>query len=175
MQQQQQQQQQQVAQRQNNNTSVATPTFWNHYIRDFFDDPFFREPFSFNWPRVMMPTGMSESFKSIANVRSDISETEKEVKVVCEVPGLKKQDLKIEVDDDTHMLTISGEQKTEQKEENEKYHVMERGYGSFTRRFRLPDNANTQEIKAKLEDGVLRLNIPKVEQAQKKVKQIELE
>ncbi len=127
----------------------------------FFNDSLFREPF---WP---------ERMRKMSHMKTDISETETELKITCDVPGLSKQDLKIEVDDEHRMLTISGESKSEKKEDNERFHMVERSSGSFTRSFRLPAYVST-DVKAKLEDGILKLTLPKTEKVQpKKVVQLE--
>ncbi len=124
------------------------------WFNSFFNDPFFRTPNTM-WP---------ESMRNLSQVKTDISETDKELRITCEVPGLDKKDLKIEVDDEHRTLTISGESKSEKKEDNEKWHMVERSSGSFTRTFRLPTNVST-DVKAKLEDGVLRMVLAKTEKA----------
>jgi HSP20 family protein len=86
-----------------------------------------------------------------------------------EVPGLEKEDLKIGVENGH--LTISGEKKVE-SEEGKEYFRRERFYGKFSRTFRLPDTVDTERIKANLTNGVLRISMPRKEEA--KPKQIEV-
>jgi HSP20 family protein len=93
--------------------------------------------------------------------RVDVAETEKAFEVHVALPGLKKEDIKIEVEGD--VLTISGERKMNSENKDTKYHVVESYYGKFSRSFTLPENANKTEISAAYNDGVLVLNVPKTE------------
>lgn len=83
------------------------------------------------------------------------------ITVTAEVPGMKKEDLKVDVKEGA--LTIKGEKKLEKKEEEDKYTRIERNYGAFQRRISLPDNADATQIKANYEAGVLTISIPKQE------------
>ncbi len=100
----------------------------------------------------------------------DISETDKSFLIKVEVPGIKRDDVKISIEDNT--LTIRGERKEEKKEEGRKYHRMECSYGSFERQFMLPPNINQEKIDASFKDGVLALDLPKKEV--EKPKQVEV-
>ncbi len=91
----------------------------------------------------------------------DIKEEESEFVLTAEVPGFKKEDINIEIRDDT--LTISSEHKEETEETKEGYIYKERSHRSFTRSLRIPENISAEEIEAKLEDGLLTLHIPKKE------------
>eukprot|EP01027_Heterolobosea_sp_BB2_P027572 GEZU01043041.1.p2 GENE.GEZU01043041.1~~GEZU01043041.1.p2 ORF type:complete len:177 (-),score=88.96 GEZU01043041.1:82-612(-) len=91
--------------------------------------------------------------------RMDYTETDKEYLVKCELPGLSKNDVKIDLDND--LLTISGEKKEEKKEENERIHRLERTYGKFNRSVRLPKNIDVDNIQANFENGVLCVCVPK--------------
>eukprot|EP00762_Andalucia_godoyi_P004523 ANDGO_05110.mRNA.1 17.7 kDa class I heat shock protein len=104
----------------------------------------------------------------------DVKETDKEIIVEAELPGLSKADIKIEVDHN-NVLKIHGENKMEKKEDNEKWHRVERSWGSFQRSMRLPENANAEQINAKYDNGVLHLNIPKREQALPRTKSITIQ
>ena len=104
----------------------------------------------------------------------NILEDEKDYTVEVVSPGFKKEDFKINVDDD--ILTISAESKNESKEGNGKeYSRREYSYTSFTRSFRLPENAKDDALSAKYTDGILKINIPKTQQQQKVSKQINVE
>ena len=102
----------------------------------------------------------------------DISEDEKEYVVKAEIPEMKKEDIKINVHDD--VLTVSGERKYEKEEKGKKYHRVERAYGSFMRSFALPENADGSKISAEYKDGVLKVHLPKSEQAKKKAIEVKI-
>jgi len=102
----------------------------------------------------------------------DIEESEKEYLIKAEIPEMKKEDVKIAVQDD--ILSISGERKSEKEEKGKKYHRVERSYGSFLRSFTLPDDADGTKITAEYKDGVLRLHLPKSEQAKPKAIEVKV-
>ncbi len=91
--------------------------------------------------------------------RMDLSATEKAYAVTLEVPGVNEEDVKLEVRDDT--LIISGEKKRETREEDAGFYRMERSYGSFQRSLALPEDAEISGITATRKDGVLSVNIPR--------------
>ena len=101
----------------------------------------------------------------------DIAEDDKEYLLKVELPEVQKDDVKVTVENGT--LTISGERKSEKEDKNKKYHRVERTYGRFERGFSLPDDAQSDRIKADFRDGVLRVHLPKSEKA--RPKQIEVE
>nr|XP_023906086.1 18.1 kDa class I heat shock protein-like [Quercus suber] len=90
-----------------------------------------------------------------------------------DLPGLNKEEVKVEVEDD-RVLQISGERKVEKEEKKDTWHRVERSSGKFLRRFRLPENAKMDQIKASMENGVLTVTIPKVEVKKPEVKAIEI-
>jgi HSP20 family protein len=102
----------------------------------------------------------------------NISEDDKSFCVDIVAPGFKKDDFKVNVEDD--MLTISAEVKSEKSEEDKKrqYTRREYSYNSFTRSFKLPENAKDDNISADFNDGVLKLTIPKSEMQVKATKEI---
>jgi HSP20 family protein len=89
----------------------------------------------------------------------DITETDDRYQVSAEVPGVKKDDLTLEVQEG--VLTLRGEKKQEREDENEKGRRLERVYGAFTRSFSLPADADPDHIEASFKDGVLTVRIPK--------------
>lgn len=93
----------------------------------------------------------------------DITEAKDAYEVVADVPGVEAKDIDVSLDDG--VLTVKGERKSESKDEDEGYTRTERSYGSFYRRFTLPDTADAENISAKTEHGVLKLHIPKKEKA----------
>src|SRR5512132_3367507 len=83
----------------------------------------------------------------------DVTEDDKEYLIKAEVPEVKKEDIKVTVEEGT--LTIAGERKTEKEEKTKKYHRVERAYGSFERSFAVPDDADVKRITSDFKDGVL--------------------
>ena len=96
----------------------------------------------------------------------DVSETEENYMVSMDLPGLKKENISIEVVD--NMLNVSGERKDELKYEEGQTHRVERSFGSFKRSFTLPKTVNAEDIEAHYEDGVLNIRLPKTRLAQSK-------
>ncbi len=93
----------------------------------------------------------------------DIKEGKEAYEVIADIPGVDPKDIDISWED--NVLTVKGERKAEHKEEGEGYSRSERVYGSFYRRFTLPDTVDEDNISAKTEHGVLKLRIPKKEKA----------
>jgi HSP20 family protein len=102
----------------------------------------------------------------------NISEDDKNYLVEVMAPGFKKEDFKVNVEDDA--LIISAEAKNETTEQNKRYSRREYSYNSFTRSFRLPENAKSDTVDATYKDGVLKLNIPKTNTEAKKGKEIKI-
>jgi len=96
----------------------------------------------------------------------DVSETDGEYQIKAEIPDVKKEDVKVTVEDG--VLTIQGERKQEKEEKGKKYHRVERSYGSFVRSFTLPDLVDEEKVKAEFKDGVLNLQLPKSVKAKPK-------
>lgn len=94
----------------------------------------------------------------------EITEEEKQFLISLDIPGLKKEDINIEVKE--NQLYVSGERKFTGKSEKDTVLRSERRYGKFTRTFTLPANVNTEAIQARFENGVLELALPKEEKAQ---------
>jgi HSP20 family protein len=96
----------------------------------------------------------------------DISETDTAYLIKGEIPGVKKEDVKVTVQNG--MLTIQGERKMEKEEKGKKFHRVERSYGSFVRSFRLPDDADENKVKAKFKDGMINVTLAKSAKAKTK-------
>jgi len=102
----------------------------------------------------------------------DISETEGEYQIKAEIPEVKKEDVKVTLEDG--VLTIQGERKQEKEEKEKKYHRVERSYGSFVRSFTLPDLVDEEKVKAEFKDGILNLHLPKSEKAKPKAIEVKV-
>ncbi|TXG61823.1 hypothetical protein EZV62_013186 [Acer yangbiense] len=107
------------------------------------------------------------------NTRVDWKETPEAHVFKADLPGLKKEEVKVEVEDDK-VLLISGERNMEKEDKNDTWHRVERSSGKFSRRFRLPDNVKMDHIKALMENGVLTVTVPKQEAKKPVVKAIEI-
>jgi HSP20 family protein len=132
----------------------------------------FRRPFPFfdlrSWPRL-------HRWNEVDQVRAsaDMFDDGKNVVLRVELPGLQKADIEVTVTAD--LVTITGEKKKEEKIKKKDYYRLECSSGSFAQSFRLPVGLVTDQAKAKFEDGILSIEIPKTEQAKKKVKQVKVE
>ena len=96
----------------------------------------------------------------------DVYEDEKSFVIKAEIPGVSKSDVKVNLNE--NVLSITGERKFENEEKRENYHRVERRYGQFYRSFTLPPNVNAAEIAGEFKDGILRVTLPKKEEAQPK-------
>lgn len=102
----------------------------------------------------------------------DVVEEDKEYLIKAELPEVKKEDVKVTVQDG--VLTVTGERKFEKEENGRKYHRIERAYGSFTRSFTLPEDADAEKVVAEFKDGVLKVHLPKSEKAQPKSVEVKI-
>lgn len=102
----------------------------------------------------------------------DVAESKDGVEVVAELPGVDEKDVEVTLVDD--MLTIRGEKKIERDEKDRNWHVIERGYGSFSRTVALPYEPDPAKVEAKFEKGVLHIRMPKPAEVAKKERKIEI-
>ncbi len=109
--------------------------------------------------------GQQHDAGSISAPRIDISETDKELRITADLPGVDEENVQVTVDDD--VLTIRGETRLEREEERKNYRVLERARGVFQRSIRLPVRVDPEQVKASFENGVLTLAIPKPAQAER--------
>jgi HSP20 family protein len=100
----------------------------------------------------------------------DVAETDKEIEITAELPGLEEKDVQINVAD--NILTIRGEKNAEKEQKDKNYRLVERSYGSFQRSLELPEGVNADAIKASIDKGVLKVTVPKPAPAQ--VKKVEV-
>ena len=102
---------------------------------------------------------------ALAAPRLDVHETDKEVCISVEMPGVQASDLDVRVDGD--IVTISGEKKNERQAEEKSYHVMERSFGRFTRSVQLPFAPQAEQVQADFKNGVLTLHVPRQPQQER--------
>jgi len=100
----------------------------------------------------------------------DISESDTQYLIKAEIPGVKKEDVKVSVEDG--MISIRGERRQEKEEKDKKFHRIERSYGSFLRSFRLPDDADESAVKAEFKDGLLNVSVDKSAKAKPKATEV---
>jgi HSP20 family protein len=125
------------------NPSDYVPSTFSNLVDRFFNDTMVRNGASVFSPKV------------------DVIENESSYEVHLAVPGVNKEDFKIEVND--NYLTVSGERKFTNEKKERNYHSVETQYGSFSRSFTLPENVDGTKINAKYNNGILELVIPKDE------------
>lgn len=96
----------------------------------------------------------------------DIFESDDEISVTVEIPGMEKEDVTVSIQD--NVLTLKGEKKQDTESKDKNFHRVERAYGSFERSFSLPSTIQTDRVKATAKDGVLTIALPKAEEAKPK-------
>lgn len=103
----------------------------------------------------------------------DISEDDKEYMVKADLPEIKKEDVKVTVENG--VLSISGERKSEKEETKKKFHRVERSFGTFLRTFTLPDDADSTKVAAEFKEGVLKVHLPKAPAAKPKTVEVKVQ
>jgi len=136
-------------------------------VDDVFDR-FFAETMR-RWPRVPAEDRAAQGWAPAA----DVSETEAEYLIKADLPEVRKEDVSITVQDG--VLTLAGERRQEKRADSEKLHRVERVFGSFARRFALPEDADEQGITAESRDGAILIRIPKVKVVQPQPRQITIQ
>lgn len=131
--------------------SLTNRSFRPFFMNGLFDDDFF--------PVVNTRTNSMPA----VNIRED----DKRFTLDLAVPGMDKKDLKIDINED--VLTISSESKHESEESREGYKRKEFSYSSFCRSFQIPENVNSEKIEANYKDGILTVNLPKIEEEKNKI------
>jgi HSP20 family protein len=96
---------------------------------------------------------------NFVNASMNVSETENEIRITAELPGVTEQDIDVSLDDD--VLTIRGEKKFERTDDKENFHFVERSYGTFQRSLRLPFPVAPEQVQARFENGVLTVTLTK--------------
>ena len=134
-------------------------------IEDLFD----RYTSKLGWPSLGR-----EAFSTTEwSPKVDISETDQAFTIKAELPEVRKEDIKVNIENGT--LSISGERKQEKEEKDKKFHRVERFYGSFMRSFTLPDNVDASQIKAEYKDGMLNLSLPKTAENKPKATEVKIQ
>ncbi|XP_009409494.2 18.1 kDa class I heat shock protein-like [Musa acuminata AAA Group] len=110
-------------------------------------------------PSILFPSEVS----AFVGTHIDWKETPEAHVFKADIPGLKKEEVKVEIEDG-RFLQISGERKSEEEENTDTWHRLERSRGKFLRRFRLPETARVDQVRAAMEDGVLTVTVPKEEE-----------
>jgi HSP20 family protein len=141
---------------------------WNPF-REF-------EEFFNHYPRLLgKGTGGSQELMTVTDWAPavDISETPQAYLIKAELAGVKREDIKVKVEHG--QLRLSGERRFEKEDKDDKQHRVERFYGSFSRSFSLPEDADEARITAGYQDGVLTLTLPKRSEAQPRAREISVD
>lgn len=150
------------------NTNALVPYTRPSSIFDLMFPP--EDPFKIleHSPLAALSRGGTDEIPAVTLARADWRETPAAHEISLDIPGMKKEDIKIEVEENDRVLRVSGERKTEEEVKDERWHRVERTAGKFWRQFRLPANADMEKVSAQLEDGVLRISVAKVAEQEKK-------
>ncbi len=130
-------------------------SLWNRRFGNFLDDPIFR-------PFFGTTTERSTSWQPVV----DIFEEGDHIVLTADLPGVKKEDLSIDIEN--RVLTLKGKREYRTKVKEKHFYRRERSFGSFQRAFSLPADIKTEEINAEFKDGILRIDIPKPEKEKSK-------
>jgi HSP20 family protein len=112
-----------------------------------------------------LPAGGPSQGGTFVHASMNVSETDKEIRITAELPGVTEQDIDVSLDAD--VLTIRGEKRFERTDEKENFHFVERSYGTFQRSVRLPYAVDPEQVQAHCENGVLTVTLPKTAQQER--------
>ena len=123
----------------------------------------------------MRPKAMDYFFgqaahETLLRPKVDINASDQEYTISVEIPGIKQDDIKLEIKD--NCLTIAGEKRQEAEDKSKGYYRMERSYGTFQRRLSLPEDADNEDIDARFSDGILTIRLPRKENSTAATRQI---
>ena len=156
------------------------PSFFGNRGSSVFDpfsvdvwDPFRGFPFGGTASLPLSRRGWDSETSAFAAARVDWKETPEAHVFKADLPGVNKEEVKVELEDG-RILQISGQRSKEKEKKTDTWHRVERSSGSFVRRFRLPENARVDQVRAAMEDGVLTVTIPKEEAKKPELKAIEI-
>lgn len=142
------------------------PARWTPFAEEFFQPEGLLREFPFSRLARRGDPGKSVFAGEVAGMLApaiDVTETDDGYLVTVELPGVNKDDISVEIHED--VLSIRGEKRSEHEEKKGKRHWVERSYGGFSRSVRLPAGITEKDLKASFESGVLRVEIPKVEES----------
>jgi HSP20 family protein len=137
---------------------------FDEFSRGMMTTPFYRR--AMGWE----PFRRLEKASGVMTPDIDVTETDREIRITAELPGMTDKDIAVEMSGDR--LTIRGEKKEEHEETDKDYHVSERRYGSFRRSLRLPDSVDGAKVDAQMKDGVLTVVLPKSDAAKNKARKV---
>ncbi|KAL4284101.1 hypothetical protein GQ457_16G011100 [Hibiscus cannabinus] len=153
------------------------PNFFGNRRSNSIFDPFSMDlwdPFKdLDFPTPTSFPQLSRENSAFVNTRVDWKETPNAHVFKADLPGLKKEEVKVEIEDD-RVLQISGERHVEKEEKKDTWHRMERSSGKFSRRFRLPEDVKMEDVKASMENGVLTVTVPKLEKKKAETRSVEI-
>jgi HSP20 family protein len=118
-------------------------------------------------PATTLPEG-------VLNPRVNVVENNKGLEVTAELPGVDQKDIDLDLSEGVLTLKAEHMEDKEEKDENQRYHVVERAYGTFVRRFALPFEPDTERVEASFDNGVLRVWIPRSPEAEKRSRKIDI-
>ncbi|KAJ0020315.1 hypothetical protein Pint_32698 [Pistacia integerrima] len=150
------------------------PSFFGNSRSSIFDPSW--GPFNdFPFPSSIssLSSQLPQETSAFVNTRVDWKETPEAHEFKADLPGLKKEEVKVGIEDD-RVLQISGERNIEKEDKNNTWHRVERSSGKFSRRFRLPENVKMDQIKASMENGVLTVTVPKPDVKKPDIKAVEI-
>lgn len=130
------------------------------------------DPFSFLRQEIDRLFEVSSSIEGL-RPEFDTKENENCIEITAELPGVAEEDINLSLSNG--ILTISGEKKSEEKKEEETYHITERRYGSFSRSLKLPYEPEQEDIRASFKDGVLKVTVPKPKEVKPDVYKIPIQ
>ncbi|MFP3942528.1 MAG: Hsp20/alpha crystallin family protein [Alphaproteobacteria bacterium] len=124
------------------------------------------------WNRWERPLGGASGFLPMSSPHTDVAETDDEIEITAELPGLDEKDVEVTLTQDA--VTIRGEKKAEHEEKRKDYYMSERSWGAFHRSIPLPSGVDTDRAEARFDRGVLTVRLPKTAEAREKVRRIEV-
>lgn len=129
------------------------------------------DAFARNWD-FPVPMTAGSAAAGLLSPRVDVAETDNGLEITAELPGLDAKDVQLDLADG--VLTLRGERKFEKEEHDDRkqYHVIERGHGSFLRRFAVPFEPDQDKLDARFDKGVLKIKVPRSAAAERQVKRI---